>query len=85
MMNFDCITKEKVKIHNPNWPEIPDHAYKIIIIITGGSGSGKTYALLNLVSPQPDIDKTYLYAKDPYEPKDPLLVSKCEGVDLKGI
>ena len=41
MMNFDCITKEKVKIHNPNWPEIPDHAYKIIIIITGGSGSGK--------------------------------------------
>ena len=82
-MNFGCITKEKVKLHNPNWPEIPDHAYKIII--TGGSGSGKTNVLLNLVSPQPDIDKIYLYATDPYEAKHPLLVNKCEAVDLKGI
>ena len=33
----------------------------------GGSRSGKTNALLNLKNHQPDIDKIYLYAKDPYE------------------
>ena len=32
-------------------------------------GSGKTNVLLNLIENQPDIDKTYLYAKDPYEAK----------------
>ena len=46
---------------------IPNHPYKILII--GGSGSGKTNALLNLIENQPDIDKIYLYAKDPYECK----------------
>ena len=35
-------------MHNPNWPYIPDHLYRILII--GGSGSGKTNALLNIIS-----------------------------------
>ena len=39
------------------------------MIIIGGSGSGKTNALLNLISKQPDIDKIYLYAKDPIKAK----------------
>ena len=39
MFNFDYITKEGTKEHNPNWPEIPDHPYWILII--EGSGSGK--------------------------------------------
>ena len=39
MLNFDCITKEDIKEHNPNWQEIPDRPY--IILIVGGSGSGK--------------------------------------------
>ena len=34
--------------HNPNWPYIPDHPFRILIII-GGSGSGKTNVLLNLI------------------------------------
>ena len=38
MFNFDYITKEEKKEPNPNWPEIPDHPYRILII--GGSGSG---------------------------------------------
>ena len=29
---------------NPNWPDIPDHLYRILII--GGLGSGETDALL---------------------------------------
>ena len=39
MINFGDITKENIKKHNPNWPQIPDHPYKILII--GGSGFGK--------------------------------------------
>ena len=45
------------KKHNPNWPQILDHPYRILII--GGYCSGKTNSLLNLISHQPDIDKNY--------------------------
>ena len=38
MYKFDYITKEDIKEHNPNWPEIPDHPYRLLSI--GGSGSG---------------------------------------------
>ena len=44
-----------------------NNPYRILII--GDSGSRKTNALLNLVDNRPDIDKIYLYAKDPYEVK----------------
>ena len=55
MINFDEYANEIKGKHNPNWPYIPDHPYKILII--GGSGSGKTNVLLNLINNQPDIDK----------------------------
>ena len=67
MINFDDVTKENIKEHNPNWPQIPDHPYRILII--GGSGSGKTNSLFNLINEEPDIDKICLYAKDPCEVK----------------
>ena len=35
----------------------------------GGFGSGKTKSLFNLINQPPDIDKIYLYAKDPYKAK----------------
>ena len=57
------------------------HPYRILII--GGSGSGKTNALLNLINNQPDIDKIYMYAKDPYEGKYQLLINKTESTGLK--
>ena len=44
--NFDYIEKEKIGKHNPNWPQIPDHHYRLLII--GGSGSGKINSLFNL-------------------------------------
>ena len=81
MFNFDYITKEDTKEHNPNWPEIPDHLYRILIV--GGSGSGKTNALLNIINHEPDIHKTYWYAKDPYEAKYQLLINKTESTGLK--
>ena len=37
------------------------------ILIIGGWGSGKTNILLNLINQEPDIDKIYLYPKDPYK------------------
>ena len=65
MINFDEYTNENIIERNLKWPYIPDHPYRILII--GGSGSGETDALLNLINNRPDIDKIYLYAKDPYE------------------
>ena len=52
------------------------------MLIVGGSGSEKTNELLNLINNQPDIDKIYLYAKDPYEPKYQYLINKREKVGL---
>ena len=55
MINVDNITNENNKKHNEKWPYIPDHPY--IILITGGSGSGKTSTLLNLINEKHDINK----------------------------
>ena len=80
MINFgDYVNENKTK-HNKNWPYTPDHPYRILII--GGSGSGKTNVLLNLIDNQPDIDKIYLYAKDPYEAKCQYLINKRENVGI---
>ena len=72
MINFDDYANENKTQHNSKWPYIPDHPYRILII--GCSGFGKTNALLNLINHQPDIDKIYLYAKDPYEAKYQLVI-----------
>ena len=80
MINFDNYGSKNKTEHNENQPYSPDHPYRILII--GGSGSGKTNVLLNLIENQPDIDKIYLYAKDPYEAKYQYLINKREGVDI---
>ena len=81
MINFDDYANENKTEHNLKWPYIPDNPYKILIM--GGSGSGKTNALLNLINNQPDIDKTNLYAKDPYEGKYQFIINKRESTRLK--
>ena len=80
MINFDNYTNEIKTEHNLKWPYIPDHPYRILI--AGGSGSGKTNALLNLINNQSDIDKISLHAKDPYEAKYQYLINKREKVGL---
>ena len=80
MINFDEYTNENKTEHNSKWPCIPDHPYRILTAC--GSGSGKTNALLNLINNQPDIDKIYLYAKDPYEAKYQYLINKRGKVGL---
>ena len=62
-------SERSVKInHNPIRSFNPDHPYRISII--GGSVSSKINVLLNLIIHQrPDVDKSYLYTKDPSESK----------------
>ena len=60
-INFDNYANENKTKRNLNWPYIPDDPYRILII--GGSGSGKTNTLLNLINNQPDIDKIYCLLK----------------------
>ena len=79
MFNQGDITNEKNKDHNEKWLYIPDHPYRMLI--AGGSGSGKTNALLNSIKEQDSdslIDKIYLYAKDLNELKYQFLINKCK-------
>ena len=78
------ITNENNKEHNKKWPYVPDHPYRMLI--TGGSGLGKTDALLNLIKKQDRdnlIDKIYLCAKDLNKLKYQLLIKKREDVGIK--
>ena len=79
--NLGDITNENNKECDKKWPYIPDHPY--IILIIGGSGSGKTNALLNLIIQENDIDKIYLYTKDLSEPKYEFFIKKQENVGIK--
>ena len=58
-----------------SWPSIKN-------INTGGSRSGKTNTLPNLINNEPDIDKIYLYARDPYEAEYQLLINKRKSTGL---
>ena len=51
--------------------------------MTGGLGSGKTNASLNLINNQPNIEKIYMHAKDPFETKYQFLINKRESTGLK--
>ena len=81
MINFNEVTQENLKDHHLNWPQISDHPYRILII--GGSRYGKTNSLFNLIIHQTDINKIYLYAKDPYKAKYQQLINKRESTGLK--
>ena len=81
MIKFDDVVKEETKEHNPNWSEVPDHPYRILII--GGCWSEKTNSLFNLINRQPDIGKIYLYAKDLIEAKYQFLIKKREDAGAK--
>ena len=81
MINPDSTRNESNKEHNEKWTFISDHSYRILII--GGSGSGKTNALLDLIKEQDDIDKIYLYAKDLSEPKYEFLIKSAKLSSLE--
>ena len=56
------------------------------MLIIGGSGSGKTIALLNLIKEKNSnhlIDKIYFYAKDLNESKYQFLIKNHESAETK--
>ena len=61
-----------------NWSEIPP--LPNIWFLAPGK---KTIALLNLINHEPNIDKSYIYVKDPYEAKVQFLIKKRESTGLK--
>ena len=81
MINFNKYTNENKTKYNSKWSYISDYPYRILII--GGSGSGETNALLNLINNQLDIDKIYLSAKYPCEEKYQFLINKNQSTGLK--
>ena len=81
MFNLCKITNENNKENHRKWPFIPDHLY--IILVIGGSGSGKTNVLLNLIKEQNHIVKIYLYAKYLSEPRYERLIKKREHARIK--
>ena len=83
MINLDSIINENNKKYNEKWLYIPDHLYRILII--GGSRSGKTNTLLNLINEQRDIDKNFLYAKDLSEYKYECLIKNRENIGIKHV
>ena len=83
MFTLDDITNENNKEHNLIQQYIPDHPYRILII--GGSESGKTNALPNLMKEQCNdnlVDKIYLYTNDLNEPKYWFLIKRREDVGI---
>ena len=57
------------------------HPYRTLII--GGSGSGKTNTLFNLIKEKDDINKIYLYARNLSEAKYEFLIEKREDAGIK--
>ena len=84
IFNLEDNANERNKQHNLKWPYIPDHLYRMLKI--GGSGSGKTNALFNLIKEEDSgnlTDKFYLYAKVLNEPKYHFIIKKREGAGIK--
>ena len=44
MINLDSIVNDKNEKRNENWPHIPDHPYRILIIGSSGSRKNKHVA-----------------------------------------
>ena len=81
MKNYDKLVERN---HNPNQSYVPDHTYRISVI--GGSGSRKTNVFFNLIKHQrQDIDKIYLYIKDPFRSKYQLLIKGREKVGIRNL
>ena len=76
MKNYDQLIKIN---QNTNWPYIPNHPQRIEMVVRN---QGNQYQNL-IKNQQADIDKTYLYVKDPFELKYQLLIKVKKMQELK--
>ena len=76
MINIDNYVNENRTENNEKWPYIPDHSYRITILVV--LDEEKTNALINLINEQNDIEKIYLYARDLSKPKYEYLIKKMQ-------
>ena len=83
MIICNKITDEKDIQHNDKWPQIPDHQYKILTF--GGSETGKSNSLLNIIYERWDIDEICLYVKDIKERKHEYLINKQSEVGINDL
>ena len=60
---YNIMLQKKIKEHNQKRSTLPDHPHRILL--SGHFGSREKYWLFNLIRQEPDIDKNYLYRKDP--------------------
>ena len=45
MINIFDVTNENIKEHNPNWSQIPDHPYRILLILDCRSGKKNSLSI----------------------------------------
>lgn len=82
-INFNKYVKENVEAQNH--PLLPQHHFRMMVI--GGSGSGKTNTVMNLIiDPEGthetlNYDRVYVYAKDINEPKYQFLIEYLHQVE----
>ena len=69
-----------LRLYFLNWPQIPDHPYRILI--AGSSGFGKTNTMFNLIKNEQDINKICIDAKDSFDEKYQLLINKTQSTGL---
>ena len=62
------------KIGNPNWSNLSDGSYRIVILF--GYRLGKTSSFLNLVTQKKISIKKMLFVKDPWKPEYQFLINK---------
>ena len=77
---FDDVSKEDIK----NIIQIGNNSWSLIQNINNWRlWIWKANSLFNLITQEPDIDKIYLYTKDPYETTHQFSIEKQEDVGTK--
>jgi len=79
MIDFSKILKSDMDI-DQNDPLMPQHPFRFLVV--GGSGSGKTNMVLNLIMTFLKYDRLYLYARDIEEIKYRFLIKYFKNIQL---
>ena len=80
MINFDDYVNENKTEHNLKWPYYSRSS--IQNINNRRLTLRKNKCIIKLINNQTDINKTYLYAKDPYEAKYEFLINKRKNTSI---